>query len=396
MSNDASIVKTGAAGGTEIAREGFGEKSLERRRETASTAVAAQAQATVQARYIVARQTPRDWSDVRVSLLHECERTSFADRALYALPRGRKQNDAGDWVDNIVEGLTVRFAEAVIRTAGNVLSTTRTVYDDEEKRILNVSVTDLESNAVYERDLVIDKTVERSDAKGRIVLAQRTNSWGKPVYIVVCTEDELSQKEGVQISKTVRTLSLRFLPADITEECVTKIKATRKLTVETDPDAARKAVADAFAGIGVMPSGLKEYMGQDLAALSPAQIEHLRGLFSAIKGGDCTWAEALAERTGEVKADTPAAAQEPKAKVGKSVADRIKKRQEAAAAKKTADAGPPATEVRKDPAPAGYACAICGQPVQNGVSTHLKDGAVGMRHPDCPPFGAQERQPGDD
>ena len=69
--------------------------------ETTAGALAAQAKAAVEARYIMAMQRPRDWDQVRLSLLKECDRTNFAEVAIYRKPVGQG-----------IEGPSIRFAEA--------------------------------------------------------------------------------------------------------------------------------------------------------------------------------------------------------------------------------------------------------------------------------------------
>nr|NIU03565.1 hypothetical protein [Gammaproteobacteria bacterium]NIV50929.1 hypothetical protein [Gammaproteobacteria bacterium]NIX84839.1 hypothetical protein [Gammaproteobacteria bacterium] len=100
--------------------------------ETASTAVAAQAAASVQARYVMALQRPRNIDQVRVDLLKECKRPGFARVAMYHKPIGKG-----------VTGPSIRFAEAAMRCMGNLMPEVATLYDDHDKRILRVSVTDL-------------------------------------------------------------------------------------------------------------------------------------------------------------------------------------------------------------------------------------------------------------
>ena len=161
--------------GTSLERKGFGSREVERRHETASTAIAAQAQAEIQARFIMAMQHPRIDDNVRVKLLRECARPNFAKRAFYSLPRGTKAGRITG-IKGRIEGLSVRFAESAIRLMGNVRQVTRTLYDDDVKRMINVSVTDLETNAGYDRDLVIEKTVERQVPRdGAVILGKRTS-----------------------------------------------------------------------------------------------------------------------------------------------------------------------------------------------------------------------------
>lgn len=321
MTQDIQKSATGTSG---IVREGFGETSIERRNETSSTAMAAQAQAEITARYIVARDRPRDADTVRAKLLHECARPHFAARAFYSVPRGDKPGRLTGTPGRI-EGLSVRFAESAIRVSGNILQATRTLYDDDFKRMINVAATDLETNAVYARDIVIEKTVERQKPKDKsVVLGQRTNSAGNTVYIVQATEDELLQKEGSLISKTFRTLALRLVPPDVLEECEQRIVLTVRDEDAKDPDAARKQLCDVFAKLGVSPDELKEYLGHDLSYFSAEEKLDLRGLHQAIKEGEITWAQAMAERGAKEEART---VEESKKSKAAEVAEKVKARQ---------------------------------------------------------------------
>ena len=276
-------------GGGMRATEGFGERSLARVAETASMAVAEQARASVQARFIIAERKPRDMDNVRVRVLQECTRRGFAEVARYAKPVGGQT----------IRGPSVRFVEAALRQMGNVLLETPTIYDDADKRIVRVIATDLETNATYQKDLVIDKTVERRSPKqGQEVLGSRTNSNGSTVYLVRANEDDLLNKEAALVSKAVRNLGLRLIPGDIVEEAMGVCCDTMERQDAENPSAARNKVSDAFAQLGVMPSDLKAWLGHDLAQSSPAELRELRGLYAAIRDGETTWAAIMETKTG--------------------------------------------------------------------------------------------------
>lgn len=290
-----AVLVAGQGSGTEIVRQGFGGTEIERRNETSSSALAAQARAAIEAAYVMAMQRPRDKDMVRVKLLKDCERPGFAARAYYSIPRKGAKPGRLTKTPGMVEGLSVRFAEAAIRTAGNIRQETRTLYEDDYRRMINVAAIDLESNAHYARDLVIEKTQERRQLKdGDVVLGQRTNSTGDTVYIIQATEADLLVKESALVSRIFRTEALRFVDADIIEECEQQIIATVRKADAADPDAGRKACADAFATLGVMPDALKAYLGHDLGACSPAELQALRGTYQAIRDGETTWADVLA------------------------------------------------------------------------------------------------------
>jgi hypothetical protein len=301
----------------QVARQDFGGQELAISAETASSAAAAQATAIVQARYVMALRKPRDWDDVRVKLMREVERPGFAAVAWYWKPVG-----AG------VEGLSIRFAEAAMRCMTNLLPESPIVYDDARRRILRVTLTDLESNLTWSKDVIVEKTVERrSLRKGQVALQVRTNSNGETTYLVEATEDELGAKEGAIVSKTIRTLALRILPGDLQDEAKKRILEIRSGDAAKDPGAARKKVVDSFALLNVLPSELKRYLGHDIGTASPAEIADLRDVYAAIHSGETTWAEALAAKLDE----EPAAAAEPEKKAGlDGVSDELEKKRAAA------------------------------------------------------------------
>lgn len=264
--------------------------------ETSSTAVAAQAKAMVEARYVMALQRPRNWDQVRQDLMRECRRPSFAHNksAYYRKPIGQG-----------VEGLGIRFVEVAMRCMTNVLVETSMVFEDTTKEIHRVSVTDLESNVTYPLDVRVSKTVERSKPMDDgSYISVRTNSYNKPVFTVPANEDDLLNKRAAQISKAIRTLGLRIIPGDMQDEAEEIIKRVRLDQAAQDPDAERKKIADAFAGLGVKVSDLVEYLGHTLDTCSPAELVDLRGIYGAIKDGEASWKTVMenkAEQDGAEK-----------------------------------------------------------------------------------------------
>jgi len=247
--------------------------------ETATAAAAAQATALVQARYTIAIRNPRDLDVVREKLLKECRRPGFADVARYNKPIG----------DGIV-GPSIRFAEAALRCMGNVVIDTLVTYDDREKRILQVCVTDLEANVPYTTSIALDKTVERKQPKqGDVIIRERLNSKNEKVFIIEATEDQLLNKQNNLISKAIRTNGLRLIPGDIVEECMDQVVVTQENRDAQDPDAARRKLFDSFTALGVTVAELKKWLGHDGATVTKKETTDLRALYTAIKDGETTW-----------------------------------------------------------------------------------------------------------
>jgi hypothetical protein len=274
----------------QTARQDFSGAELTVRGETAAVAVAAQAKAAVEARYLLALKQPREWMEVRARLLKECQRPGFAQSGIYRKPIGKDQSK---WPT----GPSIRFAEAALRSMTNVLPETMVVFEGDDRRIIQVSVTDLEANVTYTAQVVIQKTVERRNPNGE-VLGQRKNSYGDDVYILRATEDDLLNKQNAQVSKALRTLALRLLPGDILDECMDVMQATRHAEIKQDPGAAKKRLVDAFESVGIGPTDLAAWLRHSLDRIQPAEIAELREIYSAIKDGEATW-EAVMEARGE-------------------------------------------------------------------------------------------------
>jgi hypothetical protein len=268
--------------------EGFAAVEKQARLETAAQVLAEQAKAAVQARYIMAMKNPRDWDVVRQRLLKDCERPSFAGVARYSKPVGT----------TTVTGPSIRFVEAALKVMGNVMPEQVVLYDDRQKRIIRVTVTDLEANLTYSKEILLEKTVERKQLKpGQTPLGSRINSRGERVYLVEATEDDLLNKEAALTSKAMRQLGLRIVPGDLVDECMETVLATIKRKAAEDPDAEKKAIIDAFDDLGVRVTDLKEYLGvENLDTLTPKDLVNLRAVFQALRDGETNWREIMEQR----------------------------------------------------------------------------------------------------
>lgn len=276
--------------------------------ENAAIAMAAQLKAVVEARYKMALARPRDLDTVRQNMLKDARRPSFAAVAIYHKPVGKG-----------IEGPSIRFVEAAMRNMTNILTETATVSEDDERRVIRVSVSDLETNTYFSQDVTVTKTVERSKLpQGEKAIRMRTNSSGKPVFIIHGTDDDILNKQNALISKAVRTLGLRLIPGDLVDEALFYVRQTMARQDAQDPDAAKNRIIDAFSQLGVQVESLKEYLGHELSSIDPNELQTLRALYSAIKDGETTWKAVMddkAEKEAEAKGapqKKPTTAEKPK------------------------------------------------------------------------------------
>lgn len=305
-------------------------------RDAMSRALAAQATASVQARYVMAMQRPRVWLEVRRVLNKLCRDPSFAAEAWFSKPAGREK----------VEGLTIRFAEEAARTMTNLDVQVFAIYDDEDMRITRVSVVDLESNLNESREISIRKVVERRSDKGREVVGQRLNSYGDTVYIVKATDDEISNVENTQISKAKRNAILAMLRADIKAECIRQIKNTHK-SGEASPIQWIKDMADRFDQLGVSASDLEEWLGHSVEQISQGEVSQLRGVFGAVMSGEMDWSEELERQRAGREARNARAREQGQAQAPAPSLKATKKQADPAPTEKTeapADAAPTPTK----------------------------------------------------
>lgn len=292
--------------------------------ETSSSAVAAQAKAQVEARYLMAMNRPRDVMQFRARLLAECERPGFAATVEYALPRGGKT----------ISGESIRFVETALRLYTNVLSETMVVFDDDERLIQRITITDLETNTTYYQDVVMRKALERRDPKGLEVISSRRNSTGQVVHLVRVQDDELAMKVNALASKAIRTNGLRLLPADIVAEAVAVARDTVRRKDAEDPQAALLTIADSFEREGIMPAQLAEFLGHSLAdKVTADELAMLRTAYVAVKDRLATWTEIM-EKTSVGEGEEGVSKTEAKLRGMSALEQKLKEKK--AAAKKPA------------------------------------------------------------
>lgn len=248
---------------------------------TYENALAAQAKAMVEARYVMAMRNPRNMRTVRDTVLSECARPSFANgkSTLYSRKIGGQ----------MIEGLGIRFVEMAVRAMSNILVETIMVFEDDTRELHRVTVTDLESNVTYPMDVRIDKTVERRyPADDGSYISYRKNSYGKLVYRVPAGEDDLHNKRGALISKATRTLGLRVLPGDLCDEAESIIRKTRQASIVNDPNAVANIIRS-FAELEITERDLAQFLQKQVKDATNEEVLLLRSIYSTVRDGEASW-----------------------------------------------------------------------------------------------------------
>lgn len=291
---------TGNVRSNQTVRQGFSESSLAMGNAQTDALVAA-SRAQTEARWIMAMRHPRNLHDVRNLILGECKRPGFADVATYSRPVGKEQNDKGEWVDVFADGLSIRFAEVAMRCMGNMQCKATVLYDDDRARMITVFAVDYETNATWDIDITVPKTVERKKLKrGQKPIGERVNSYGDRVYIVVASDQEVATKAAAEISKASRTAILRLVPGEIQDEAFDLCRQIAADKQAKDPKATLKRMLDAFAELGVRPSEIEQWLGHRIETGSREEFLLLSRIISSIRENELTWPDALAERLAEL------------------------------------------------------------------------------------------------
>lgn len=264
------------------------------------------AQAQIQSAYVWAERHPRDWDVIEQQILKECRRPKFVEidpdpkkygssTAMYGVPRGGSYVDRV-WVPDVKTGFTIRFVEMALPFLKNIEADLWPLGEDDTQRIFRAVRIDYESNNIESEIIIVPKTVERSRIKDTdFVLSQRTNSDGKPVYIIRATNDEIDNTKKALYAKAKRGLVLSIIPGWLKKAAEEEIRATQRQVDAQDPDAARKRLYAGFAKVGVSVDELKAYIGHG-NDLNPAEMENLRVLYAGIAEGHTTWKEILAAK----------------------------------------------------------------------------------------------------
>lgn len=337
-----------------VTRSEFGASQVSVLAETAVTASAAAVKAEIEAAFIVAMQRPRNLDAVYERIMRDCKRPSFANAAVYRLPRSQYNPATKQREKKLIKGLSIRFTEDAIRHMGNAVLKAQPLFDDDDKQIVQVVGVDLETNTRFEETVIISKTVERKRVnEGTQVLGSRRNEYGDVVYIVAATDDEFRMKKGAEIARARRNVGNQLVPADIREDAMAACEATMLDKASKDPDSERKALILGFSQVGVPAEALAEYLGHPLTAMQPAELVEMRQLWRAIADGQTTWSAAMEEKAEDEAAKAAAEAAEKAKADGKapgskpSASDRLKAKVNGAAPKDVA--APQAAPAEREP-----------------------------------------------
>lgn len=243
--------------------------------------------AEAQAGMIVAQRFPRDENDCYARMMQACERLSFAQQAFYSYSRGGQT----------IEGPSIRMAEELARCWRNFDYGMLELSQHDGASEYQAFAYDKESNVRSYQNFTVNHV--RDTKQGNKALTDQ-----RDIY-------EVGANNG---ARRMRARILALLPAWYVDDAVQACKKTLAKKVADTPLADQIRGMAAYAlGIGVTADMLEARLGHPLAQTQPAEIQTMRGVFTALKEGVTTIAEEFATGAGDAgKALVGEAAPDPK------------------------------------------------------------------------------------
>jgi hypothetical protein len=202
---------------------------------------------------------------------------SVAESCAYALPRGGKT----------LEGPSVRLAEIVVSSYGNVRAGARVIYKDSKIVRAQGICHDLETNT----SVTVEVERRITDKNGRTF-----------------SEDMIVVTGNAACAIAFRNAVFKVIPAALIQDVYDKVKEVSKGTAETLTQRRDKAIAY-FHSLGVKNEQICEVLQiKDINDIDLDKLGTLRGMATALKNSETTIEELFPPLDNKKKADAASGA----------------------------------------------------------------------------------------
>lgn len=232
--------------------------------------------AEVQSAVVMARRFPRDQRKAMDRILTDCTRITLANAALYAYKRGSE----------IVSGPSIRLAESIARSWGNLTFGIREMSNEGGASQVEAFAWDLETNT---RASKVFQVKHARKAQGSI----KTLTDPRDIY-------ELVANMG---ARRMRACILAIIPGDVVEAAVVQCELTQTNQAGS-PKEQVEEMLKAFEAIGVSRELIAKRLGHKPEASKAAEILNMRRIYRSIVDGiakPSEFFEIAEEETGDTK-----------------------------------------------------------------------------------------------
>lgn len=212
----------------------------------------------VKAAIFLAKQFPRDEFQAEEKIIELCKRQRFAENALYSLPRG----------GSFVEGITIRMAEALARTWGNIQYSIIELQTKDGMSKMLAYAWDVENNTKSTRQF--DVSMTRYTKAG----TRNLNSY-----------QECYEVKAGYGARFLRGCILNLIPADIVEMATETIKETlankyKDVTIEKE-----KALNFMISKLDLTQKDLENFLNCRYEEWQEKELLSLKFAYNGIKEG---------------------------------------------------------------------------------------------------------------
>ena len=227
--------------------------------------------ASIQGMVFMAKQFPRNEQVAISRILKSCERVGLAAQAAYSYPKGGTQ----------VEGPSIRLAEALAQSWGNMDFGVRELDQTDEESVMESYAWDLETNTRQSKIFSVPHVIH-------------TNRGDKKLT----DPREIYENAANNGARRLRACILGVIPGDIVDMAVEACSKTMASNTKSD-EKTLTALESAFSAIGVSRTMIEAKIGRKFEAITVLQINQLRKNYASIKDGLTTAVECFSAPEAE-------------------------------------------------------------------------------------------------
>jgi hypothetical protein len=213
----------------------------------------------IEAAVVLSKRFPRNEGDSYNRVMKACSRPAFASKAIYSFKRGGSK----------VEGPSIKLAEVVARSWGNLQYGVREVERKGNSSLVEAYCWDLETNIRSVKEFEVRHV--RDTQKGVQHLINE-----RDIYEMVANQG----------ARRLRNCILSIIPEDVVDDAVNQVNVTLAAAAKgtaTDIAAKIRNMVELFQELGVTREQLEIYLNTKCEAASSKQIVDLGKIYLSIK-----------------------------------------------------------------------------------------------------------------
>lgn len=214
-----------------------------------------------QGKLLLAKQFPRQYTNVYSMAIEACQRKGFAEKAFFSYPRGGQT----------VTGVTIRFAEELARCYGNVDYGIKELSHEKGKSEMQAYAWDVETNTMSVQNFTVEHVMETKNGK-------RELSSQRDIY-------ERTANDG---ARRLRSRILAILPPDLVEDCINECKKTLAGGNDVPIADKIKQIVIRFKNKGVSQEMLEKRLDHTVESMTLDEIMEYVGIYNGITQKETT------------------------------------------------------------------------------------------------------------